>query len=39
VLTEQANHKSTLEEAEMYWLDAQEELETKQKEFELEIVS
>jgi ATP-binding cassette subfamily F protein 3 len=39
VLTEQANHKSTLEEAEMYWLDAQEELETKQKEFELESVS
>jgi ATP-binding cassette subfamily F protein 3 len=39
VLTEQANHKSTLEEAEMYWLDAQEELEIKQKEFELESVS
>jgi len=38
VLTEQANHKSTLEEAEMYWLDAQEELEIKQKEFELESV-
>jgi ATP-binding cassette subfamily F protein 3 len=38
VLAEQANNKSTLEEAEMYWLEAQEELEIKQKEFDLESV-
>jgi ATP-binding cassette subfamily F protein 3 len=38
VIAEQASHKSTLEEAEMYWLEAQEELEIKQKEFELESV-
>jgi ATP-binding cassette subfamily F protein 3 len=28
--------KSGLEESEMYWLEAQEELEIKQKEFEIE---
>jgi ATP-binding cassette subfamily F protein 3 len=39
VIAEQASHKSNLEDAEMYWLEAQEELEIKQKEFELESVS
>jgi len=38
VLAEQANNKSTLEEAEICWLEAQEELEIKQKEFDLESV-
>jgi len=34
ILAEQANLKSNLEDTEMQWLDAQEELEMKQKEFE-----
>ncbi|GAC17940.1 ATP-binding cassette domain-containing protein [Paraglaciecola arctica] len=34
VLAEQASNKSSLEEAEMYWLEAQEELEIKQQEFD-----
>ena len=33
ILAEQANLKSGLEEAEMQWLDAQEQLESKQQEF------
>jgi ATP-binding cassette subfamily F protein 3 len=31
ILTEQASHKSSLEEAEMLWLDSQEQLEHKQQ--------
>ena len=36
ILADQAKLKSGLEESEMYWLEAQEELEIKQKEFEIE---
>ena len=39
ILAEQAQLKSGLEDAEMQWLEVQEELEIKQKEFALESVA
>ena len=36
ILADQATLKSSLEDTEMQWLDAQEQLETKQQEFEQE---
>ena len=38
ILADQATLKSGLEDTEMQWLDAQEQLETKQQEFEQESV-
>jgi ATP-binding cassette subfamily F protein 3 len=38
ILAGQATLKSGLEDTEMQWLDAQEQLETKQQEFEQESV-